>query len=222
LEKNYLDNLPILLTEVGIAGIDMDNPDQFDHSNQIQSLWWLTELSNLDYLLAFLEKSTEYPLHAIIRHMLLVKRKGKLGRSILQWGGKSSINKSNIKQGWNPVLNGLFEKVLMNFEGGEFSPIETDLPHKTCNTLKYKGLNYSPLSIAEFQKGPKKGFYILNKTSSTITIDLPRGNWNIETISQEPDKIPKNFGNKDHLIKKMSARNSVEISPYSFNIGLNF
>lgn len=221
--QEYFQGLPLLMTEVGVAGVEMKNPDQAARAaneTQLHPHWWLTELGNLDYMLAYMEESKNHPFYAILRHMLIVKNQGKLGRAVLQWEPTQNKKQPNIKQGWNVVSHSLLEVILDNFEGGEYTMIPYNKEKVDCNILKYKDTSYSPLRIAIFKKDGKRGFFILNKTNKEYTIELGKGSWAMQSISNNADALPPGFGPKDHLIVKGNKSGKIKVKPYSFNIGL--
>ncbi len=218
--NDYFGGMPLMMTEIGIAGVNMTNPDQSDDNQQIQQLWWVTELANLDYLLAFMDRSQDYPFHAVLRHMLLVKNKGKLGRAALQWEITDDPNQPNIRQGWNIVSHSLLEVLLDEFEGGEYASAPYKKSTRTCSVLKYKNKSYSPLRIGMFRKDGKRGFYILNKTDQPFTIDLAKGTWNVQSVATAATALPQDFGPKDSMIQSSTEKGCFTIQPYSFNIGI--
>lgn len=221
--KQFFNGLPLMMTEIGVAGVNMNNPDQSERrvsSEQINQLWWVTELANLDYMLAFMEESKSYPFYAVLRHMLLVKNKGKIGRAALQWESTKNKNAPNIKQAWNVVSHSLLETILDNFEGGEFSIVPYDKEEIECNALKYKGKSYSPLRIGLFKKDGKRGYFILNKTNKEYKIELGKGTWQTQSISNDAKAMPPNFSSKEHMIEKGSEKGTITVKPFSFNIGL--
>ncbi len=220
LGNDYFNGLPILLTEIGIAGIEFENPDQSDRTKHIDPLWWVMELGNLDYMLAYMEESQEYPIYAILRHMLMVKNRGKLGRSIMKWNPVADPENPTFTQGWNIVSHSLLENILGEFEGGEYASLSGTEELVECKILKYKNKTFLPVRCMVFTKGNKKGFLFLNKTGENYTLNLPNGEWGIQTLSRPLDDMPTDPEPHDGMIQNSIEQGQVNIEGYSITIGV--